>query len=378
MLKYLPIPLLLFFLLFPGADAQAQVAIYSNSSLRAQFNEALHAVYGLEFDKARSQVKDIEARLGEHPAVYLIKAFVIYWESKPLKMGTPEFARFENYQKEALRLCGQILEKDPDNIEAAFFALTAHAYLAQLYADNYERLKALGEAKSFYNYMIEGFDLLDKYPEYYFPCGIYNYYREKYPEENPFYRPFLWFFRSGDKKEGLEMLKQGADKGMFTEVESITYLFHIYLRYEYRPDKALPYARKLHRLFPANPNFLANYVEVLLNRDSFGRDHHLIDSLKSSESSYYRYVGHIFSGMYHEKHAADYDAALRAYLLADELGNKETMRNPHYDSYLYCGLGRIYLRQGNRQKALQYFKLAQKYAEYAFMKKEAKSYLDKL
>lgn len=370
-LLFFPILLLVF-------EAFSQSSIYEDRQLRRKFHRTIDYIYGLEFEKSETEIREIEDLLGDHPAVFLLKAFDIYWKKKPFKSGTADFKTFENYLLKTLELSNNLIEENEDDIEAKFFALSAHAYLAQLYVENDENLKALGEAQECYGYITDGFDVVGKYPEYYFPCGIYNYYREKYPEENPFFKPFLWFFRSGDKEEGLEMLKKGADKAIFTKVESLAYLFHIYLRYEYEPRSAHPYARKLYQMYPANMTFVSNYAETLLHEKEYDKAKPLIDTLKTSDSLYDNYVGKILYGMYLEKSSPDADAAIAAYADADRTGDQLEIRNPHFDSYLYNGLGRMYLQQQDLKKAAHFFNLAREHAEYSFVKKEAESYLEKL
>ncbi len=364
--------------IFPIDKVFAQAKIYTNPHLNAKVNKAIDHIYNLEFDQSEPIIRELENELGEHSGVYLLKAFDIYWKKKPFKYGSKEFDLFENYLKKAQSIAEGYLEEDEDDIESSFFALSSHAYLAQLYVDNGENLQALSEAKTCYSYIKDGFDLVDKYPEFYFPCGIYNYYREKYPEENPFFKPFLWFFRSGDKAEGIRMLKIGAQKAVFTKVESNTYLFHIYLRYEGKPKQALPFAKKLFDDYPNNITFTANYIESLIFDKQLGKARPLIDTLLNNEATYYQYIGYLFLGNYLEKVDKKYFAALNAYKKANVIGEKLEIRSPHMDSQIYCGMGRVYLKQDNKELAENYFKRTIKRAEYSIIKDEAKSYLEAL
>ena len=53
-----------------------------------------------------------------------------------------------------------------------FSALTAHSYLASLYNNKSESLKAVGESKKAYNYLRDGFVLIGKNPDFYFTTGL--------------------------------------------------------------------------------------------------------------------------------------------------------------------------------------------------------------
>jgi tetratricopeptide (TPR) repeat protein len=270
-----------------------------------------------------------------------------------------------------------MLEEDENNIEANFFLLACHAFLAELYVNNGQNLKALGEAKNAYKYIKIGFDHIDDNPEFYFSSGIYNYYREKFPEENPFYKSFIWFFRSGDMAEGLRMLKQGAEHAVFTKAECLTYLFHIYLRYEDKPAQAIYYAKLLKEKYTNNLHYISNYVENSIRLGRYENIYSDIDRLLHSDKDYYRYQGEIFYGNYLEINEKDFANALKHYKIADQLGEKDEIRIPHYDSILFLGLGRINKAQGNIDLGNQYLKKSVKAAEYMAYRKDAHSLLDK-
>ncbi len=370
--------LIIFLLTLFNHLGHGQISINGNPQLSSKINSTIDYIYNLEFDKSEPLIDDLHQTMGEHSAVYLLKAFNIFWKKKPFKIGSKDFTTFEGYLRRSLELSESVLEDNDEDVEASFFSLAAHAYLAQLYVDNGENLKALSEAKSCYGYIKEGFEMVNQFPEYYFPCGIYNYYREKYPEENPFFKPFLWFFRSGDKEEGIRMLQKGADKAIFTKVESNIYLFHILLRYEEKPHLSTPYAKKLFDAYPNNLNFTANYAESLIFENKIDQTKELIDPLVESENYYFKYVGYLFLGNYQEKYLNDYESALESYLLADEMGSKLDLRSPHMDSQIYLSMGRIYLKKNNETQAEKYFRQSVKKAEFSLIRDEAKEYLSNL
>ena len=65
-----------------------------------------------------------------------------------------------------------MLRENKDDVEANFFLMACHAYLAELYVNNGYNFKALGEAKSAYKYIKIGFNHIDDNPEFYFSSGI--------------------------------------------------------------------------------------------------------------------------------------------------------------------------------------------------------------
>jgi tetratricopeptide (TPR) repeat protein len=349
----------------------SQYKILEDSNTTTLVQEAIDSIYNLNFDTADSLIAILDDKLGEYPGNLLLKAFYTNWKYKPINEGHPSFAQFESYLKRSIELCEAMLKEDEDNEEANFFMMASHAFLAELYVNNGHNFKALGEAKSAYKYIKIGFDQLDTNPEFYFSSGIYNYYREKYPEENPFYKSFLWFFKSGDKEEGINMLKKGASLASFTKAECLTYLFHIYLRYEDNPIASMYYARLLKNKYPNNLHYVANYVENSIRLEQYPDILPLIQRLLESKDTFYQYLGEIFYGNYLEKHTKNLSAALTAYKKADITGNEKDCRVLHYDSMLFLGMGRVYQKQGSPDLASEYLKKSAKSAEYQAYRNDA-------
>jgi len=339
--------------------------------------QALDSVYNLNFPAADKLIRQLEDGLGDYPGVLILKAFYMSWKYRPIKKDQPAFPDMEKLLNRSIVVCDSILSIRPDDPEATFFKLTSHAYLAQLYSENGMNMKALGEAKSAYNYIKAGFDMVDKNPEFYFPCGIYNYYREKYPEENPFYKSVIWFFRSGDMAEGIEMLKKGSKSALFDNIECYTYLFHIYLRYEDKPTLALPYARFLKDKYPRNLIFTSHYIENSIRMDQYAGLSPLVEKLLKSDSPYFKYLGEIYAGYLAEMTEKNYPKAIGHYKAADKIGNANDTRLTHYDSILFYGMGRTYKKMGLEDLAQVSLKQSVKNAEYKSYRTTAEELLKK-
>ncbi len=355
-------------------NAQAQ-GIWDDKASLDKLHTAIDHIYNLDFPPAEAIIRELEPKLGGHPSLTLLKAFRILWKYKPLKEGTEKYDEFVGYLQMVLEHSSTALSKDKNNIEAIFFKMSAHGYLAQLYVDNGLKMKALTEAKNAYSYMNAGFEYKDIITEFLFPCGIYNYYREKYPEENPFYKPFLWFFRSGDKEQGIAMLKEGARKNVFTQVECFNYLFHIYFRYEYKPTLAEYYIKTLNQKYPKNHTYTSGYVELLLYKEQFAQALPLIEKLQNANSFEHRYHGAIFYGIYQELSQKNYVGALKSFHAAENLASKVELRSSHHDSLLFLGLGRVHSALGNKTISKDYLKKSSSDAEYSFVRDEAKKLL---
>ncbi len=366
--------LLLFGLNFP---ANSQYKILEDHDAIEEVHQTIDSIYNLNFKAADIMIADLERKLGDYPGVLLLKAFYMSWKYRPIKKEHEAFEQYEKYLYKTIEESNKMIEKDENDVEGNFFLLASHGFLAELYVDNGQNFKAMGQAKDAYKYIKIGFDQINENPEFYFSSGIYNYYIEKYPEEYPFFKSLVWVFRSGDKPEGLKMLKKGFDKAVFTKAECLTYLFHINLRYEDKPLTSIYYARKLKDLYPNNLYYIQNFIENSVRLNDFSDLLPYIERLQNSDNDFYNYLGEIYYGIYLEKSVFDYNDAMSHYQIADELGNHKDIRGPHFDSILYCGMGRIYRREGKEDLAHSYFKKAIKSAEFISYRKDAQQLLKK-
>jgi len=337
--------------------------------------QAMDSTYNLNFEAAEQLTAIIEKRIPKHPAIYLLRAFQVNVKHIPLREGSLYYDQFEQLLWLSIEESEKLLEINETDVEGIFFSMASHGFLAQLYADNGKNMKALGEAKSSYSYVKSGFDLVDLYPEFYISSGLFNYYREKYPEVHPYFKTVAWFFRSGDKELGLEMLRKGAKSAIFTRTECLTYLLHIYLRYENKPSQSLEYAKILINLYPRDLLYTTMYVENLIRMKQYYKALPDINKLRNSEKVFFRYIGEIFYGNFLEAVQIDLKGALAAYFRADKMANDKHTRTPHYDSILFLGFGRTNKKMGKEKLAEEYFRKAAKLAEYSAQMNEADYYL---
>jgi len=60
--------------------------------------------------------------------------------------------------------------------------LFGRAFKAMFWADNGKSGKVVPDLRTMYKRTKEGFELKDRFVEFYFSTGLYNYYIEAYPE----------------------------------------------------------------------------------------------------------------------------------------------------------------------------------------------------
>jgi len=365
--------LFLFFLLFCTV-AQAQQNILDREITTDLTNKSVQHLYNLEVEESLRYAEKLKALLPDHPAYPLIQALHIRWAEAPLDIKSEKYQVLQKYLFQTLDASEKMMAKDKNNAEAKFLALASHGLLAMFYAEEGSYFKAASEAKSAYGYLKDGMDLTEKYPDFYFSAGLYNYYREAYPEKHPVYKPFLWFFKKGDKQMGLQQLQKAREASIFMQAEAGLYLQHIYLRYEMNPKAAIPVSKDLVEQYPKNLIFRSDYVEALLGAGRYQEAEKALPPLANSDRPHFAMVGQIFKGVIMEKHYGKTEQARTLYQQALETGTHcDSERAKDVKSIAYTGLGRIAQKQGDSKVAKDNFKTAISLSQHDNTQAEPKS-----
>ena len=362
--------------IFFSVSVFAQISITQDEELLATIEQSLDHIYNTEVEAATRLNEEIGRKLPDHPVYPMLKALTIRAAHNPINLDSPEFHEMKGYLEKVLAGAEDILKKDKMQPEANFFAMASIGLLAMYENDLGNHFKAVGMAKDAYTYLKNGFELKEEYPEFYFSTGLYNYYRIKYPELHPVYRPFMLFFRDGDIALGLEQLKKAYQESIFMSPESGEYLTHIYLRYENQPANAVKYARALVKKYPKNLFFVTNLLDAAIAAKQFTGLDSYVQQLQASDRPYYQMTGKLFEGMLLEKRDHQWRAAEKSYIksleYAQGLKNDET---ENYMSYAYAGLARVAHEEEKYEAARTFYKKALAIAHYRPVTEEASTYL---
>lgn len=362
--------LIYIFLLLPVVG-QAQVL--TDSSLRLTISKALDHIYNFEFTEAEPYIRQIQARYPQHPVGPVLKAVQLQWQYFPLKNNPAATIQFVKAATEALALCEKRLDRDENDPEAIFFALTAHGYMALKYNNEREQMKAVGESRRAYRYMKDGFDLMDKNPEFYFTTGLYNYYVERYPMDHPVVKPLMIFFQNGDMALGIRQLETAAKRGIFTRSETSYYLAHIFLKYENQPVRALTYINPLATKYVNNPFYAMLNAEALLLAGQYSEGQPALQRLRQMPYKWLYVAVATFDGLVAEKVSHNDQLAANHYQNALKQPVVENYTK-EYHAFANAGLARIAARAGKREQAKSYYKKATDIAEYKSIHSEAKAF----
>ena len=369
--------LFLFLFLLPMSLLAQQYSLLTDKQGLQQVETITNLIYNNQHPEVQQALKQLEGKVpASHPVFPMLRALNLYWQDAPMHTGSPNFQEFTQHLKQTVQQAEVYLEREQDETMVNFMALSAHSLLTRFHADRGNYLDAVGEAKYAYSYMKKGFDLAGEYKEFYFPVGLYNYYREKYPELHPVYKPFMFFFRSGDKAKGLQQLEQSARQNIFTKPEAGVFLAHIYLYYENKPAQALQSVQQLHEEFPENRLFRAQLAESLLATGAYAKALPHIRFLLQQPDRYYQLAGQLFQAIYSEKAQGDARTAYTFYQKALKTAEPLNYMAGVYRSMAYAGLGRYYAQAKEAAKAKAAYQKALNLAAYEYpVKPEAQRYL---
>ncbi|WP_254448514.1 tetratricopeptide repeat protein [Spirosoma rhododendri] len=335
--------------------------------------KALDHIYNMEFTQADGLIRQLQTRYPQHPVASMLRATQLDIQNLPMAENNAAMAQFGQAVNQGMTLAKRMLDKNENDPEGVFFTLSAYSYMASLYHNQGESLKAVGESKKAYSYLRDGAKLLDKGSDFYFTTGLYNYYVERYPLDHPVVRPFMFFFADGDMPLGLKQMDIATRKAVFMRPVANYYLAHILIKHESNPVKANVYTTYLTEKYPKNPLFAMIQAESLLLSGRYADARPAVQQLRQFSNKLVPLAYQTFSGMLAEqadkndKAATDfYEAALK--LPANEAYTKE------YKAFAYSGLARIAARANDHARAKAYYKKALDTAEYKTTVREAKAF----
>ncbi len=342
-------------------------------SVQQTILKTLDNIYNFEFTEADKSIRQIQSRYPQHPIGPILRATQLELQYLPIHENKAATTQFVQAANQGLTLAKKLLDTNEKDPEGVFYALTAHSYLASLHNNKNESLKAVGESKKAYNYLRDGFILVDKNPDFYFTTGLYNYYIERYPMDHSIVRPFMLFFEDGDMPKGLKQMDVAAKKGLFMRPVANYYLAHIYLKHEINASRATAYTKYLADKYPNNPLFAMINAEALLLAGRYAEARPYVQRLKQMPNKLVPMAVSTFTGMLAELADKKDNEAVEAYEMALRLPINDAYTK-EYQAFAYAGLARIAARANDKNRAKLYYKKTLAVAQYKGVIREAKAY----
>lgn len=338
--------------------------ILKDSSSINLIKKGIDYVYNFDFKNAYNISDEFRKLYPGHPLIYLFRGMITYWENYPLNITSEARASFEEDMRKCIELCDKNKEQASE-AEILLVNLCARGLLLLFYTDNDLSFEVFPIASSTYQCIRRSFNFTTHYSDFYFFTGVYNYYREAYPEAHPVYKTLAFLFPKGSKVKGLQDLQIVAKNSIILKAESYSFLTQIFLSFENNYEQATFYSKSLHSVYPDNPQYLGSYIKNLLLIKQYDEaEMEIASSITYLKNPFFQAQVTIFNGLLQEKKYHDTRQAQQFYMKGIKDISVFRSYGNEYAAYAYFGLSRISEKNGDTDNMKLYRKLALKLADF--------------
>jgi hypothetical protein len=379
---------LLLFLPFGVSSQDKSPMLLLDPNVQIECTEAVNDMYNFKFERAEKQFDIIKLRYPDHPLPYFLKGLSTWWKMMPNLSKKDYDDIFLAYMDSTITMAEKLYKKSDNKIEAAFFLSGAYGFKAQFHGERDNYARATWAGKNALKYLSEYKDDNDLSPEFLYGVGLYNYYEVWIKEEYPLLRPVLFFFKNGDKQEGIRQLEEVANNAFYARTEAQYQLVRIYASLEERKDHlALPLAQYLHQTYPDNPYFERLYARAAFYSGSYELEsvsRSILKKIEEGNPGYEEISGRYASYFLGYINKSRNPALAKEYFLktvyfAEKIGANDS----GYYLRALKFLAEFAEKEGNKELAKQYYQKIKNVApdnddEYREIKREAKKNLKRL
>ncbi len=339
-------------------------------------------IYNLEFDKAEECFKNVIKKYPLTPAGYFLDAMVEWWKIAVYRESRQFDEIFLQKIDRVIEICDAVLDTNEFEIGALFFKGGALGYRGRYHVLRGNWFRAATDGYKAFQILLKCLNIAPNNYDIMLGTGIYNYFAEAFPEQNPSIKPLMAFVPKGDKKLGILQLEAASKYARYAKVEAKFVLLQIYYDFEKNAYSSLPFAEELARSYPANPVFQRYlgrcYASLFMIQEwqqqwqtilnNYQQKKTGFDLLTAREALYY--VGSALM----EK--GQLDDALKYFYKCDEASRILDKDGPSpFMIYLNLKVGKIYDLQGKRQYAVQQYNKVLSWKNYRDSHEQAKKYL---
>ncbi len=374
--------LILLVIIIPFVNSISYSQWIEDKAIEHLVQHGIDELYNYEFDKAESDISEVIKMCPEHPVGYFFRA-MIQWERIISKFDDEsQDEKFYKMLDVVIEKCEKRLDENPEDVAAMFFKGGAVGFRGRLRANRGKWLGAANDGIVALPLVRKAYELEPNNFDVLLGIGIYNYYAAVIPGKYPFVKPAMIFFPSGDRKKGLEQLRQASLHARYAKVEATYFLMQNYFTYEKDYAAALELARKLHEKYPNNSMFYRYLGRSLVSTGYLGEANDIfsdiINRYTQQQVGYDMYdarEAYYYIGKF-EFMAGRLDSALKNLYACDEISRKLDKDEP--SGFMSLGnliIGMIYDLQEKRQYAIEQYKKVLAMKEYENSYQEAQKYL---
>ena len=230
-------------------------SVLKDPFVREQGKRGLDRLYNMQFAEAEALFDEISARYPDHPIGPFMSALSTWWQILLDLNDTSHDAAFYDQMDTVLERADRLLDRDPDNVDAAFFKGAAYGFRGRLRSNRGNWFRSALDAKRAMDYVLGVAEEDPGNADFVFGKGIYDYYAAILPERYPLAKPLMVFLPEGNRARGLAELQRTAEHGWYIQTEATYFLLQIHYLYEEDFAKCQQYVGWLRREHPNNPYF---------------------------------------------------------------------------------------------------------------------------
>ena len=353
----------------------------------AQFDsvviKGVKQIYNMQFSDAETTFRRIISDYPNHPAGRFFLAMIDWWKILVDADVESYDDLFFKKLEDVIFQCDELLDKNPENVDALFFKGGAIGFRGRLHGFRESWIKSADDGREALPIVERAAKLDPSNQDVQLGFGIYNYYAAVIPNEFPLIKPLMIFFPKGDKQKGIDQLINTAMNGKYAKYEARYFLMTLYFSYENNPWRAEEYAKMLTADFPDNPVFEKWFGRIEIKKGDFaGCAAVFSDVVSKAGKNYFGYnntktlrEADYYIGAY-AKNEKKLDSAIiflqKCVDLSIQIDKKEDS-GFQINALLYLGM--INDVQGNRGKAKEYYNRLLDMKDYGSSRSLAKQYL---
>ena len=370
----------------PGAlsaqEDSAPQKVYTLRTYDARIQQGIDLIYSLKFEEADRYFEGIIAADPDNPLGHFFLAMTTWWRVLIDLESRDHDQAFYSLLERCIEVCDRRLERDPMDFDAVLFKAGAIGFRGRLRGDRNQFLRAAGDGIKSLPLLQTSRRLEPTNKDILFGQGVYNYFAEIIPREYPVVRPVMWMLPGGDRKKGLQQLKQVAREGRYARTEAIYFLAQIYRIFEKDKPSALEFLEQLYQRYPGNALFHRYLARTLIDVGQWNRGTALYEEVirRSREGrTGYHVRGHV-EALYYVGRSALYwrrlEKAKAALAAADSLGPRaDGKRTRRFMVLANLMLGKIHDVQNKRRLAVERYERVLELPDFSNCHEQARKYL---
>jgi tetratricopeptide (TPR) repeat protein len=361
------------------------VILPQKSNYDSLVKAGINQIYSIKFTEAEKTFQLLKKEYPKHPASRFFFAMIDWWKIILSEENEEKDDIFYDKIEETVDFCDEILDNDPNNVDALFFKGGAIGFRGRLQVMRESWFSAANDGREALPLVEQAYQIDPTNVDVKLGFGIYNYLAAVIPDKYPIVKPVMIFFPEGNKELGLKQLKEAASSGKYSKYEASYILVTFFYYFENDMNSAETYANQLVQSFPNNPVFERWRGRIAARKNEVTvADSIFKNILGKSDKNYEGYntpmvrrEANYYIG-FNLKNKGEFDAALQYFKKCideskkiEEEGEESGFR---INATLYSGT--IFQTWGNYKEAKKYYDKVLDMRDFRDSHKTAQSYLD--